>query len=59
MTFEEFKDEVAGRIEYEQNKINNSYSGSGRKNKEFYIAEGMLTAYQIIEDLLEDVEVGV
>ena len=58
MTFEEFKDEVAERIEYEQSKISSSYSGKGRKNKEFYIAEGMLTAYQIIEDLLEDVEIG-
>ena len=59
MTFEEFKEEISERVEYEQNKINNSYSGKGRKNKEFYITEGMISAYQIIEDLLEDVEIGV
>lgn len=59
MTFEEFKEEISERVEYEQNKINNSYSDRGRKNKEFYIAEGMLNAYQIVEDLLEDVEIGV
>ena len=55
MTLDELKTEISERIESEQDKLNRL--NESRKDKHYYISEGMLIAFQIVADYLGDLEV--
>ena len=57
MTLEELKTEICERIESEQEKQSKFNDYKNRKDKHYYISEGMLIAYQIVSDYLDDLEV--
>lgn len=57
MTLDELKAEISDRIESEQEKMNGFNDSKSRKDKHYYISEGMLLAYGIVADYLEDLEV--
>lgn len=57
MTLDELKAEITERIESEQDKLNRLNDCKSRKDKHYYISEGMLLAFQIVSDYLEDFEV--
>lgn len=61
MTLEELKTEISERIESEQDKLdslNNSLNNrKSRKDRNDYISWGMLLAYGIVADYLDDLEV--
>lgn len=57
MTLDELKAEISDRIESEQEEMNGYNDSKSRKDKHYYISEGMVIAYQIIVDYLSDVEV--
>lgn len=57
MTLDELKAEISERIESEQEKMNGFNDSKSRKDKHYYISEGMLIAFQIVSDYLEDLEV--
>ena len=55
MTLDELKAEISERIESEQDKLNRL--NESRKDRNYYISEGMLLAYGIVADYLDDLEV--
>nr|DAE59558.1 MAG TPA: Protein of unknown function (DUF2600) [Caudoviricetes sp.] len=55
MTLDELKTEISERIESEQDKLNRL--NESRKGRNYYISEGMLIAFQIVSDYLDDLEV--
>lgn len=55
MTLEELKTEISERIESEQNKLNRLNDCKSRKGRNY--CEGMLIAFGIVADYLEDLEV--
>jgi hypothetical protein len=55
MTLDELKAEISERIESEQEKMNRL--NESRKDRNYYISEGMLLAFQIVADYLDDLEV--
>lgn len=57
MTLDELKAEISERIESEQEKLNRLNDRKSRKDKHYYISEGMLIAFQIVADYLGDLEV--
>ncbi len=57
MTLDELKIEISERIESEQDKMNGFNDSKSRKDKHYYISEGMLIAFQIVADYLDDLEV--
>lgn len=57
MTLDELKAEISERIESEQDKMNGFNDSKSRKDKHYYISEGMLIAFQIVADYLDDLEV--
>lgn len=57
MTLDELKIEISERIESEQEKLNRLNDRKSRKDKHYYISEGMLIAFQIVADYLDDLEV--
>lgn len=57
MTLEELKAEISERIESEQEKMSGYNDSKSRKDKRYYISEGMLIAFQIVADYLDDLEV--
>ena len=57
MTLDELKAEISERIESEQEKMNRLNDRKSRKDKYYYISEGMLIAFQIVADYLDDLEV--
>lgn len=57
MTLDELKAEISERIESEQEKMSGFNDGKSRKDKHYYISEGMVIAYGIVADYLEDLEV--
>ncbi|WP_302751726.1 hypothetical protein [Ruminococcus sp.] len=57
MTLEELKTEITERIESEQEKMSGYNDSKSRKDKHYYISEGMLLAYGIVADYLDDLEV--
>lgn len=57
MTLDELKAEISERIESEQEKLNRLNDRKSRKDKHYYISEGMLIAFQIVADYLNDLEV--
>lgn len=57
MTLDELKAEISERIESEQEKQSKFNDDKSRKDKHYYISEGMLVAYQIVSDYLGDLEV--
>ena len=57
MTLEELKAEISERIESEQEKMSGFNDGKSRKDKHYYISEGMVIAYGIVADYLDDLEV--
>lgn len=57
MTLDELKAEISERIESEQEKLNRLNNSKSRKNRHYYISEGMLLAYGIVADYLDDLEV--
>ena len=57
MTLDELKVEISERIESEQEKLNRLNDRKSRKDKHYYISEGMLIAFQIEADYLDDLEV--
>lgn len=57
MTLDELKVEISERIESEQEKLNRLNDRKSRKDKHYYISEGMLIAFQIVADYLDDLEV--
>lgn len=57
MTLEELKTEISERIESEQDKLNRLNDCKSRKDKHYYISEGMLIAFQIVSDYFDDLEV--
>lgn len=57
MTLDELKAEISDRIESEQEKMNGFNDSKSRKDKHYYISEGMLIAFEIVSDYLEDLEV--
>jgi hypothetical protein len=57
MTLDELKAEISERIESEQEKLNRLNDRKSRKDKHYYISEGMLIAFQIVADYLDDLEV--
>lgn len=56
MTLEELKTEITERIESEQEKMSGYNDSKSRKDKHYYISEGMLLAYGIVADYLDDLE---
>lgn len=56
MTLEELKTEISERIESEQEKMNGFNDSKSRKDRNDYISEGMLIAFQIVTDYLNDLE---
>lgn len=57
MTLEELKTEITERIESEQEKMSGYNDSKSRKDKHYYISEGMFIAYGIVADYLDDLEV--
>ena len=57
MTLDELKAEISERIESEQDKLDSLNNRKSRKDRNYYISEGMLIAFQIVSDYLEDLEV--
>lgn len=57
MTLDELKAEISERIESEQDKLKEFNNSKSRKDRNYYISEGMLLAFQIVSDYLEDLEV--
>lgn len=57
MTLNELKAEISERIESEQEKMSGYNDSKSRKDKHYYISEGMLIAFQIVADFLDDLEV--
>ena len=57
MTLDELKAEITERIESEQDKLNRLNDCKSRKDINYYISEGMLIAFEIVADYLEDLEV--
>lgn len=57
MTLDELKIEISERIESEQDKLNRLNDCKSRKDRNYYISEGMLLAYGIVADYLDDLEV--
>lgn len=57
MTLDELKAEISERIESEQEKMSEFNDSKSRKDKHYYISEGMLIAFQIMADYLDDLEV--
>ncbi|WP_370768338.1 hypothetical protein [Ruminococcus sp.] len=57
MTLDELKAEISERIESEQEKMSGFNDGKSRKDKHYYISEGMVIAYGIVADYLDDLEV--
>lgn len=57
MTLEELKAEISERIESERDKLDSLNNSKSRKDKHYYISEGMLIAFQIVADYLDDLEV--
>ena len=57
MTLDELKAEISERIESEQEKLNRLNDRKSRKDKHYYISEGMLIAFGIVADYLDDLEV--
>lgn len=57
MTLDELKAEITERIESEQDKLNRLNDCKSRKDKHYYISEGMVIAYGIVADYLDDLEV--
>lgn len=57
MTLDELKAEISERIESEQEKMNGFNDSKSRKDKHYYISEGILLAFQIVSDYFDDLEV--
>lgn len=57
MTLDELKAEISERIESEQDKLDSLNNRKSRKDRNYYISEGMLIAFQIVADYLDDLEV--
>jgi hypothetical protein len=57
MTLDELKIEISERIESEQDKLKEFNNCKSRKDKHYYISEGMLIAFQIVSDYFDDLEV--
>lgn len=57
MTLDELKTEISERIESEQDKLKEFNNSKSRKDRNYYISEGMLLAYGIVADYLDDLEV--
>lgn len=57
MTLDELKAEISERIESEQEKMSGFNDSKSRKDKHYYISEGMLIAFQIVSDYFDDLEV--
>nr|WP_294665379.1 hypothetical protein [uncultured Ruminococcus sp.] len=57
MTLDELKAEISERIESEQDKLDSLNNSKSRKNRHYYISEGMLIAFQIVSDYFDDLEV--
>ena len=57
MTLDELKIEISEHIESEQDKLNRLNDCKSRKDRNDYISEGMLLAYDIVADYLDDLEV--
>lgn len=57
MTLDELKTEISERIESEQDKLDSLNNRKSRKDKHYYISEGMLIAFRIVADCLDDLEV--
>jgi hypothetical protein len=57
MTLDELKTEISERIESEQDKLDSLNNRKSRKDRNYYISEGMLLAYGIVADYLDDLEV--
>lgn len=57
MILEELKTEICERIESEQEKQSKFNDDKNRKDKHYYISEGMLIAFGIVADYLGDLEV--
>ncbi len=57
MTLDELKAEISERIESEQDKLDSLNNSKSRKDRNYYISEGMLIAFQIVSDYIEDLEV--
>lgn len=57
MTLDELKIEISERIESEQEKQSKFNDDKSRKDRNYYISEGMLLAYGIVADYLGDLEV--
>lgn len=57
MTLDELKTEISERIESEQDKLKEFNNSKSRKDRNYYISEGMLLAFQIVSDYLGDLEV--
>ena len=57
MTLEELKAEISERIESEQEKMSGYNDSKSRKDRNYYISEGMLIAFQIVSDYFDDLEV--
>lgn len=57
MTLDELKAEISERIESEQDKLDSLNNRKSRKDRNYYISEGMLLAFQIVSDYFDDLEV--
>lgn len=57
MTLDELKTEISERIESEHEKMSGYNDSKSRKDKHYYISEGMLIAFQIVSDYFDDLEV--
>ena len=57
MTLDELKTEISERIESEQDKLDSLNNRKSRKDRNYYISEGMLLAFQIVSDYFDDLEV--
>ena len=57
MTLDELKAEISERIESEQDKLDSLNNRKSRKDRNYYISEGMLIAFQIVADYLNDLEI--
>ena len=57
MTLDELKAEISERIESEQDKLDSLNNRKSRKDRNYYRSEGMLLAYDIVADYLDDLEV--
>lgn len=57
MTLDELKTEISERIESEHEKMSRYNDSKSRKDKHYYISEGMLIAFQIVSDYFDDLEV--